>query len=123
MESKRQKQTAEVIRRNFGIVLQQEGPYIYGNAMVTVTNVYVSPDMSMSKIYLSVYNAEDKESIIDQIRAKDKILKKHLAARIKNHVRRIPALSFFNDDTLDEMYKLNSLFDKLHEGNEMGQEE
>ena len=56
MESKRQKQVAELIKRNFGTLLQQEGAYIYGSeALVTVTSVKMSPDMSLAKIYLSVY--------------------------------------------------------------------
>lgn len=112
MESKRQKQTAEVIRRHFGSVLQQQGSYIYGQAFVTVTKVYVSPDMSMSKIYLSVYNVEDKESVIEKVNDNVHMLKKDLAARIRKHVRRIPEISFYNDETLDEMYRVNDLLNE-----------
>jgi ribosome-binding factor A len=36
-----------------------------------------------------------------------------LAGRIRKKIRRIPQVSFFLDDTLDEMYRLNSLFDKI----------
>lgn len=123
MESKRQKQTAETIRRHFGIVLQQQGNYIYGSALVTVTRVHVSPDISMAKIYLSVYNAASKDEIIGLINNNKGLLKQNLAQRIRKHVRRIPQLSFYNDDTLDEMYRLNKLFDKLHENDEMGEDE
>ena len=123
MESKRQKQTAEVIRRHFGSVLMQQGPYIYGNALVTVTKVYVSPDISMAKIYLSVYNAEDKQAIIDKVSKNTAVLKQNLAQRVRKHIRRIPQIYFYNDDTLDEMYRLNQIFDKLHDENQMGEEE
>ncbi|MBT8233648.1 MAG: 30S ribosome-binding factor RbfA [Saprospiraceae bacterium] len=112
-ESKRQRQTAEIIRRHFGVVLQQEGSYIYGQAFVTVTKVYVTPDISQAKIYLSVYNVEDKQVIIDKISAHSHHLKKNLAYRIKKHVRRIPEIAFYNDETLDEMYKVNSLLDEV----------
>jgi len=122
-ESKRQKQTAEVIKRHFGTVLQQEGSYIYGDAFVTVTQVKVTPDISEAKIYLSVYNVNDKEAVINSMRRSLSHLKKNLAYRIRKHVRRIPALSFYNDDTLDEMYHLNKVFDNLHAQNLMGEEE
>ncbi|MFK7807144.1 MAG: ribosome-binding factor A [Saprospiraceae bacterium] len=116
MESKRQKQVAEVIRRNFGIVLQQEGSYIYGpEALVTVTTVKITPDQSMAKIYLSVYNTEDKMGVISMMHDQVNRLRNSLAYRIKKHVRRIPTINLYLDDTLDEMYKLNSLFDKLDE--------
>ncbi|GAB1396203.1 hypothetical protein MASR1M65_09800 [Saprospiraceae bacterium] len=52
---------AEIIRRNAeALVLSSEGSYIYGDALVTVTNVMVSPDMSQAKVYVSVYITEEK---------------------------------------------------------------
>ena len=121
METKRQKQVAELIKRNFGIVLQQGGSYIYGaESLVTVTQVKLTPDFGMAKIYLSVYNADDKQAVIKEMDANHQRLRQSLAHRIKKHVRRIPDVSFFLDDTLDEMYRLNELFNKLENDNQMG---
>lgn len=111
MHSKRQKQTAEVIRRHFGLVLQQEGPYIYGDAFVTVTKVHVTPDISLAKIYLSVYNVDNKQAVIDKVNDNVNQLKKNLAHRIRKHVRRIPELYFYIDETLDEIYRVNRLLE------------
>lgn len=113
MESKRQLQVAENIKRNFGIVLQSEGPYIYQDAFVTVTRVIMTPDLLQAKIYLSVYNTENKDEVIYMINQSLHGLKQSLAYRIKNHVRRIPEILVFRDETLDEMYKLNSIFDDI----------
>lgn len=111
MHSKRQKQTAEVIRRHFGQVLLQEGSYIYGDAFVTVTKVYVTPDISLAKIYLSVYNANNKQAIVDKVNEHSSQLKKNLAHRIRKHVRRIPEIDFYIDETLDEIYRVNKLLE------------
>lgn len=114
METKRQKQVAELIKRNFGTVLQQEGAYIYGTeAFVTTTSVKVSPDFGIAKIYLSVYNIEDKHNVILSMEAEKNVLKNALAQRIRKHIRKIPDVNFYLDDTLDEMHKLNQLFDNL----------
>ena len=123
MASKRQLQTAEVIKRHFGSVLLSEGSYIYGDAFVTVTQVIVTPDISEAKIYLSIYNTSNKEAVLANVRRSVSILKKSLSHRIRNHVRRIPSLSFYNDDTLDEMEKVDALFNKLRRNNLMGEEE
>jgi len=123
MASKRQMQTAEVIKRHFSTVLLNEGQYIYGDAFVTVTNVQVTPDISEAKIYLSIYNVNDKEAVISRIRQSTHLLKKNLSQRIRKHIRRIPVLHFYNDDTLDEMYHLNNIFDDLRDRNLMGEEE
>jgi ribosome-binding factor A len=124
METKRQKQVAQVVKRNIGIVLQQEGSYIYGSAtLVTVTDVKMSPDFNIAKIYLSVYNREDKEAVINELEANVFRLRQALAHRIKRHVRRIPEIQFYIDETLDEMYRLNELFKNLDDNNQMGKAE
>ncbi len=120
METKRQRQAAELIKRNFGLVLQDEGLYIYGAALVTVTSVQVSPDFSIARIYLSVYNTEDKQEPLLNIRENYTRLRFALGERIRKFIRRIPNLEFFLDDTLDEMYKLNALFDRMEANQQFG---
>ncbi len=124
MESKRQRQVSELIKRNFGIVLQQEGGYVYGtDVLVTVTSVKMTPDFSLAKIYVSVYNTENKQEVILEMEENIIRLKQALTTRVKKHMRRIPDISFFLDDTLDEMYRLRQLFDRLHEDKQMGDKE
>jgi len=113
MASKRQEQVAELIKRNFGTVLQNQGSYIYGTAFVTVTSTLVTPDLSLAKIYVSVYNTENKQGVVLMMEKEIAALKKELAYRIRKHVRRIPDIAIYLDDTLDEMYKLNRIFDEI----------
>ncbi len=121
METKRQKQVAELIKRNFSMVLQQEGGYIYGaEVMVTVTNVKMSPDLNLANIYLSVYNTENKQGVILEMEDQLPRLRQSLTQRVRRQVRRIPDVSLYLDDTLDEMYRLNALFDRLYDENQMG---
>ena len=124
MESKRQLQVAELIKRNFSVVLQQEGRYLYGDqALVTVTQVKMSSDLGLAKIYLSVFNTENKQAVILQLEQESTRLRKSLSQRIRKHVRRIPHIDMYEDDTLDEMWRLNSVFDRLHQQKQMGEEE
>lgn len=122
METKRQKQVAELVKRNFSMVLQQEGSYIYGpSVMVTVTNVQMSPDLMLAKIYLSVYNTDNKQAAILELEENLTRLRQSLAARIRRQIRRIPEINVYLDDTIDEMYRMEALFKKLHEENQMGE--
>ncbi len=120
MESKRQRQVAEMIKRNFSIVLQQEGSYIYGpQPLVTVMDVQVSPDLSVGKVYLSIWNTENKQAVILQMDEDHARLKSALAARLKRHLRRLPELSYFLDETLDEMNKVDTIFERLYTEDQM----
>lgn len=115
METKKQKQVSELVKRNFGLVLQQEGPMILEGAFVTVTQVVMSSDLGQAKIYVSIFNANDKQSSLILLRQHKHRLQQALVTRIRKHVRRIPKIEFYIDDTLDEMDRLNNLFDKINE--------
>ncbi len=105
------------------MVLQQEGSYIYGGALVTVTSVHVSPDLLLAKVYLSIYNADDKDIILAKIEESAFRLRNELHQRVRKHVRRVPDLDYYIDDTLDEMYRVDALFKKLEADNQMGKSE
>jgi len=124
MESKRQRQVAELIKRHFSAVLMEQGYYLYGNKpLVTVTEVQLTPDLLLARIYLSIFNAEDKQAVLDILEKHNKKLRHALASRIRRQVRRIPEIEFYEDNTLDEMWHLNEVFDRLRAEGQMGEEE
>lgn len=121
MQNKRQLQMAEAVKRHFSEVLQREGYLIYGTEpLVTVTGVNISPDLSQAKVYLSVYNVAVKENVVESISHNASRLRQSLAARTKRHLRRVPYLEFHLDELLDEIEKVDNLFDRLYAENQMG---
>lgn len=113
MESKRQLQVGELIKRNFSYVLQTQGSFIYGDILVSVTKAVMTPDLSLAKIYLSIYGTEEKEETLQKIEEHLPQLKNELVHRIRKHVRRIPGIAVYIDDTLDEMYRIDEMFQNL----------
>ena len=123
-ESKRQKQMGETVKRHFSTVLQQQGGNIYGfEVLVTVTEVKMTPDLGLAKIYLSIYNTENKEAVLLQMETARNELRQNLAHRLRKHARRVPNIDFYIDETIDEMYRVNELFNRLDKDNQMGEEE
>lgn len=116
MESIRQKQIGELIRRYFSTVLTEEGGYIYGrNKLVTVTGVKMTPDLLIAKVYISVYGGDNKQQVIDDLEHSHHRLRQNLARKIGKQMRRMPDLEFFLDDTVDEMYRVNNLLDRIND--------
>lgn len=112
--SKRQSQISELIKRNFSMVLLEEGRYIYGDeVLVSVTNVMVSPDLRLGKIYLSIFNANNKMEVLEALQHNLSPLKQSLVTRIRKHVRFIPDIALYNDDLLDEMDNVNKLLSDI----------
>ena len=116
MESIRQKQIGELLRRYFGMLLTEEGSNIYGrDKLVTVTEVKMTPDLLIAKIYISVYGTENKQEVILQLEDNATRLRQALSGKVGKQMRRLPEIEFFLDDTVDEMYRVQELLNRVGE--------
>lgn len=107
----RTERLASVIQRDLGRILQQN--YQPTGTFITVTQVRVTADLSIAKVYLSVFSQDrDPETIYRFIDDNQDKIRYELASKIKNQVRRIPELLFFEDDTAEYVNKMEQLFAK-----------
>ncbi|NOX65330.1 MAG: 30S ribosome-binding factor RbfA [Chlorobi bacterium] len=81
--------------------------------MLTVTSVKVTPDLKSAKIYISIFEKENREEKIDKLNQIKGYIRSLLASKI-NHLRNIPDLDFYIDDTLDYVEKMENIFKKIH---------
>jgi ribosome-binding factor A len=113
METKRQQKFGRQIQKDLSDIFQKEFKMIFGNGMVTVTEVKISPDLSVARCYLSFLLIDDREAVMDQIDLQNKAIRNALANRIRKQVRIIPNLVFFLDDTAAYAAKIEALFEGL----------
>lgn len=95
-------------------VFQREGLNVIHGGMISISRVKVTPDLLEARIYISFYQIPEPEKMLKAIKERDWELRKHLAARIKNQVRKIPVLHYYLDDTLDYVFKMEEIFKYLH---------
>ena len=113
MESRRQQQIGKEIQKELGNIFQKSGPNFFGRAFVTITNVNITPDLLIARIYLSIYNVKDKEAVLDQIRSHVNEIRHQLGNKMRHQLRRIPELEFFQDETLDYVYRMEEIFNDI----------
>lgn len=113
MESTRQHKFSKLLQKEISDIFQRKGSDYFGNAFVTVTLVRVVPDLSLAKVYLSLFKAKEPSTIIDKINAHSKDVRRELGNSIKNQVRHIPDLHFYLDDSMDYAEKINNLLNKI----------
>jgi len=113
MESKRQKKFNRMLQKDLGEIFQRNAHDWFNGAFITVTNVLVSPDLGLAKVYLSFMLAKDKEAMMQQVEAHKKAIRQQLGARIRNQVKAIPELNFYIDDTEEVSAKIDELFENL----------
>jgi ribosome-binding factor A len=114
-EGKRQKQIGGLIQEEINAIFQRLGLGFISGGMVSVSSVKITPDLLEARIYLSIYNTAEKKEVLKKIEDRQWEVKKELAARVKQQLRRIPELKFFLDDTLDQVFKMEELFSKIKE--------
>jgi len=79
--------------------------------MITVTKVHVTPDLSLAKVYLSLFAIENKDGLLEQIRKHTKDIRYKLGQRIGRQIRVVPDLQFYLDDSLDYIENIERLLD------------
>ncbi len=102
METQRQKKIAGVIQEDIADILQRSA--IDGGlkgTLISVTKVSVPTDLSLAKVYLSIFPNKNAQEIMEGITSNQPLIKHELAQRTRHQLRRVPELSFFLDDSLD----------------------
>lgn len=112
----RTERLGSVIQKDLGQILQRN--YQPSGTFITVTRVRLTDDLSIAKVYLSIFSPNrEVESIYQFIDEHQDEIRFELASKIKNQVRRIPELLFYEDDTAEYINKMENLFDKVKENN------
>jgi ribosome-binding factor A len=81
----------------------------YPGVMITVTNVHITPDLSIAKVYLSLFPGEKAEETLQQIKEHTKTIRYELGVKIRHQLRVVPELAFYFDDSLDYIENIDRL--------------
>ena len=102
METQRQKKIAGVIQKDMADILQRAATDggLKG-ILISVTKVSVTTDLSIAKVYLSIFPVKSSQELLEGIQSNQPLIKHELAQRTKHQLRRVPELQFYIDDSLD----------------------
>ena len=108
--SQRQLRVQELLRSALNEILirgESKNP-ILDNILITITYVDVSPDLRNAKFYIVPSDTNKIEIIIESFNESKKIIRKRIADKVK--LKYVPEISFFFDETINEIKRLDELF-------------
>lgn len=108
METTRQIKIARLLQKELGNIFLLQTKSMHG-VLVSVSAVRISPDMSIARVYLSIFPSEKGEELIKNINANMKSIRYELGTRVRFQLRIIPELKFFLDDSLDYLERIDEL--------------
>ena len=108
-ETNRQKKIAGVLQNDLALVLQKmlrESGQL--GIIISVSKVTVTTDLSLSKVYTSVFPPEKSDLIVKELNELKPKIKHQIAQKIKHQLRKMPDLIFYNDDSLEYINNLEN---------------
>jgi ribosome-binding factor A len=112
MDTIRQNKVAKLLQKELGEVFQRESRNLFNGAFITVTMVKISPDMSIAKVYLSMFAVTDKKALLKHIKTQNNEVRKIIGNKLKNQLRIIPNFDYHIDDSLDYAMRIDELLKK-----------
>ena len=112
-EGKRQKQIAGLLNEEINTIFQKLGLSMIDGGMVSISSVKITPDLLEARFYLSFFQVKDVKAALKKIEDRHHDIKKELAAKVRHQLRNIPVLKFYQDDTLDHVFKMEELFKQI----------
>ncbi|MDA9808980.1 30S ribosome-binding factor RbfA [Flavobacteriales bacterium] len=107
--SVRQEKIASVIKKELGKYLQQNAVVVAKGAMVTVTVVRMSPDLSIAKVYISIFGGKNNNDSFENIVNQSKLIRHEISKIVRNQLRKMPELHFYRDDSFDYAQEIDKL--------------
>ena len=112
-EGKRQKQVAAVINQELNNIFLRMGLNMSDGGMISISSVKITPDLLEARIYLSFFQVKDKDAALAKIKDRQKEIRRDLGTKVRHQLRNIPVLTFYIDDTLDYVFKIEELLKKV----------
>lgn len=105
-ESNRQRKVAQIIQEDFAELFRKQAAESTQQFLVSVSDVRVTADLSIAKIYLSIFPAEFRKPIMEEIQQNKSQYRNFIGQKMAKQVRIIPELQFYLDTSLDDVEKL-----------------
>ncbi|MEO7305867.1 MAG: 30S ribosome-binding factor RbfA [Ferruginibacter sp.] len=113
VEGKRQKMVAGLLNKELSDIFQRLGISMMDGGMVSISSVKITPDLYEARIYLSFFKVKDSFDALKKIEERSWEIKKELTARVRHQLRSMPKLTFYIDDTLDYVDKMEQIFKEI----------
>ena len=114
MESKRQHQYSRQIQKDLGDIFQRDTKRFFLDNLVSIMGVETAPDLSIAKIYFSVFPVQNGAKVLENLNDKKSEVRWRLGKRIGKSIRKIPELAFFIDDTAEEASRMDQIINHLN---------
>ncbi|MBD5164174.1 MAG: 30S ribosome-binding factor RbfA [Bacteroidales bacterium] len=108
METTRQAKISRLLQKELSEIFRQQTAKTHGT-IVSVSQVRVSPDLSIARAYLSVFPSDKAQEVMNSIQASAKTIRYELAQKVRFQLRKTPELSFFLDDSIDYLENIDNL--------------
>ena len=108
----RQLKVARELQKDLAEIIRSKGMAAFGGAMVTVSEVRISPDLSVARVYVSIFPSVKAEEVMKVLQENVKAYRGELGRIVAKQLRIVPELVFYLDTSLDYAEHIDELLKK-----------
>ncbi|MBQ9462155.1 MAG: 30S ribosome-binding factor RbfA [Bacteroidales bacterium] len=108
----RQLKVARELQRDLAEIIRSKGMAAFGGAMVTVSEVRISPDLSIAKVFVSIFPSGKQSQVMQLLEENKKAIRGELGRKVASQLRIVPEIDFYLDSSLDYAEHIDELLRK-----------
>ncbi|MDY0098536.1 MAG: 30S ribosome-binding factor RbfA [Bacteroidales bacterium] len=109
METTRQKKVSRLLQKELAVIFLRAGNEMAPGKLLSITRVRVTPDLSLAKVYLSIFPSAGQDTIMKTIQDHTSKIRYDMGQKIKSQLRIVPEIAFYIDDSLDYIDNIDKL--------------
>lgn len=111
-QTTRQLKVARELQRDLAEIIRSRGMAAFDGAMVSVSEVRISPDLSIAKVYTSIFPSDKAEKVMGLLDENMRSIRGELGRMVGRQLRIVPELVFYLDSSIDYAEHIEELLKK-----------
>lgn len=112
--STRQQKVGKLIQKEMSEIFLRDRRGLLDNAFLSISEVRVSPDLGVAKIYISMMLVKDKGALLEKINEHKKEFRKLLGDKVGKQLRIVPEIVFYLDEVEENAQRLDEVIKNLN---------
>ena len=110
--STRQLKVARELQRDLAEIIRGKGMAMFAGSLVTVSEVRVSPDLSIARAFVSIFPSDKAGQVLEILEENKRAIRGELGRKVASQLRIVPELDFLLDSSLDYAEHIDELLKK-----------
>lgn len=109
MNKERLNKVEEQFKKDLADIFREIAQDRFRGLLLSVSSVSIAPDLSLARVYISIFPATEKKVIVDWLNSQEGSIKNKLVQKLRGGLRKMPELIFYLDDSVEREAEIDRI--------------